>query len=194
MLLGSLQLVPHVQMWKRASDGVLWSKRSLLSDITRTDLGLPRAPIWTRGFLWSCISGARFGWAPADFNPKSRRSSSARVWTHTGGLTTKAHSPETGLCSLWLTNNRWRELCKLITWAFLAADTELDGGRSTCWHALYIILSCHICGVHTQAAQWPAAPKLMRRGTHGVKAPTGCWLSSPQAGDACCLCLAAVPV
>lgn len=45
MLLGSLQLVPHVQMWGPASDGGPVIKAAPpLSDQTRTTFGLPRRP------------------------------------------------------------------------------------------------------------------------------------------------------
>lgn len=106
---------------------------------------------------------------------------------HTDVRTTKVHLPEKGIVIAVI---NWQQ----TTWALQTPNTSVSGSRSTCWRALYIKLGCHICSVHTQAAQWPADPKLMRRGTHGVNAPTGCWLSSPQASDACCLCLAAVLV
>lgn len=72
-----------------------------------------------------------------------------------------------------------------------------DGSGSTRWQCLCIISHCHIHCVHMhdfQAAQRPAASALMWCSMHGVNAPTGCWLSSPKASDACCLCLAAIPV
>lgn len=96
--------------------------------------------------------------------------------------------------------SRARDKCELrtiITLVLLAAGTkvmavgQLAGSVSVSYHAAtFTVCTC----MTSRLPGDPQPPSLMCCSVHGVNAPTGCWLSSPKASDACCLCLAAIPV